>query len=191
VGRIATASDEALYTITKFALGQARARTNTRRPPGIARSYLLAQLHQIAADALYMVSLVYISSAVQLFSPAALLALLEQSRVNNARVNVTGMLLYKEGSFIQLIEGEDRAVEDLFRTIEMDSRHRGVIRLLKRTIRQRHFADWSMGYSNLKDPELHDVPGFSEFSHLDLDGPTLLAEPNQALKLLSIFKRNA
>jgi hypothetical protein len=125
-----------------------------------------------------MVSLVYISSAVQLFSPAALLALLEQSRVNNARVEVTGMLLYKEGSFIQLIEGEDCAVEDLFRIISLDPRHR-------------HFADWSMGYSNLKDPALQEVPGFSEFADLDLDSPTLLAQPNQALKLLSIFKRNA
>ena len=138
-----------------------------------------------------MVSLVYISSAVQLFSPAALLALLEQSRVNNARVEVTGMLLYKEGSFIQLIEGEECAVEELFRIISLDPRHRGVIRLLKRTIQQRHFADWSMGYSNLKDPALQDVPGFSEFADLDLDSPTLLAQPNQALKLLSIFKRNA
>ncbi len=137
-----------------------------------------------------MVSLVYISSAVQLFSAAELVALLEKSRTHNDRLGLTGMLLYKDGNFIQVLEGEDDAVECRMSIIAADPRHRGIIRLLKRTIEQRHFVGWSMGYANLKDVELRDVPGFSEFADVALDADSFVSKPNQAVKLLHIFKRN-
>ena len=49
-----------------------------------------------------MLSLVYVSSALREFSKSELVELLEKSRKKNTRLGLTGMLLYKEGNFIQL-----------------------------------------------------------------------------------------
>jgi len=51
-------------------------------------------------------SLVYVSSAVTFFSSAELVTLLEKSRANNTRLGISGLLLYKDGNTMQLLEGE-------------------------------------------------------------------------------------
>ena len=53
---------------------------------------------------------VYASSAVQLFAPEELRALLETSRRNNAARGVSGMLLYKDGNFLKVLGGREAAV---------------------------------------------------------------------------------
>ncbi len=62
-----------------------------------------------------MLSLIYVSSSTRAFSDADLVALLEQSQEKNARLDITGMLLYKDGNFMQVLEGPDDAVRQLFR----------------------------------------------------------------------------
>lgn len=57
-----------------------------------------------------MFGLVYVSSAVVPFSKAELLSLLTKSRENNSKVGLTGLLIYKDGSFMQVLEGEETAV---------------------------------------------------------------------------------
>jgi hypothetical protein len=135
-----------------------------------------------------MLSLVYCSSATNAFSEADLVALLSQSRENNARLDITGMLLYKDGNFIQVLEGPDDAVRQLFNTISADYRHRGVIKLLERPVEERHFADWSMAFRNLTDPGLRDIPGYSEFLNEPLDSPAFRTDPNHARRLLELFR---
>jgi hypothetical protein len=54
-----------------------------------------------------MLSLVYASSAKQLFSEEDLTALLQQSRDNNTRLGLSGLLLYKDGNFMQVLERPD------------------------------------------------------------------------------------
>jgi Sensors of blue-light using FAD len=64
-----------------------------------------------------LTTIVYVSSAVQLFSPEALLDLLERARENNGRLGITGMLLYKERNFMQALEGPDQTLSDLYSKI--------------------------------------------------------------------------
>lgn len=137
-----------------------------------------------------MLSLIYVSSSTRAFSDADLVALLEQSREKNARLDVTGMLLYKDGNFIQALEGPDDAVRQLFQTICLDGRHRGVIRLIERQIEQREFADWTMAFRNLNDPALRNIPAYSEFLNESLDSETFRATPSRALRLLHVFRSN-
>lgn len=137
-----------------------------------------------------MVSLVYVSSATRHFSAEDLVALLKQSREKNARLDITGILLYKDGNFMQVLEGPDEAVRQLFSTIAADDRHTGVIRLLERPLDQRQFADWSMAFRNLNDPALREVPGYSEFMNEPLTSPTFRTDPNQVRRLLEIFREN-
>lgn len=137
-----------------------------------------------------MLSLVYVSSAVAEFSKDDLVALLHQSRANNERLGITGLLLYKDGNFIQMLEGPEEAVRSLFRTVSADPRHDGVIRLLEQQVAEQRFPDWSMGFRDLGDPALRELPGYSEFLNEPLDANRFQADPNRAVRLLEIFRQN-
>lgn len=90
--------------------------------------------------------LVYLSSAQGDISAAVIEKILEASRRNNARADVTGLLLLHDGCFFQALEGPGEEVDRIFGIIEADARHVGVIILECSTTTERAFADWSMGF---------------------------------------------
>src|ERR1700761_2224564 len=110
-----------------------------------------------------MFSLVYISSAVKLFSDEQLRELLEQSRIKNLRLEITGMLLYKEGSFMQALEGARENVLEVMRSIRVDPRHESLVILLEQEHPQRHFPDWSMGFRKYNPDDEILLPGYTDF----------------------------
>jgi hypothetical protein len=136
-----------------------------------------------------MLSLVYVSSARQLFSEEDLKALLEQSRDNNARLGLTGMLLYKDGNFMQALEGPDDALTELYAKIESDRRHRGILQLLRQELQEREFPLWSMGFKNLNDVNLHQTPGYSTLLNESLKSASFQTDPTRAQKLLGMFRK--
>ena len=136
-----------------------------------------------------LVSLIYDSSSVTPFSEAELLRLLIGSRAKNTKLSVTGLLLYKQGEFMQVLEGEKQIVEKLFSLIEADPRHRGCTELRWEFIKQRSFPDWSMGFRNLDHhAALHQMAGYSEFMNVPLTSTTFAENPSRAHKLLTMFK---
>lgn len=109
-----------------------------------------------------MYQLVYISAACVEFDDEALEQLLSGARENNAILGVSGMLLFHEGSFIQVLEGPQTVVEALFEKIEQDPRHEHTEVLFRGDTDEACFEDWSMGY--VRTPKLTDVPeGFHPF----------------------------
>jgi hypothetical protein len=116
--------------------------------------------------------LVYVSSATRLFSKQELNSLLSEARAKNSAKGITGLLLYSEGNFIQLLEGEREVIETLYKTIEADPRHKNVIKVLEGELSQRNFSEWSMGYRSISSEEHRHAEGL-----LDL-------KDDQVLKLL-------
>jgi hypothetical protein len=90
--------------------------------------------------------LIYISSAKGGYRQVELDEILERSRINNSSRGLTGMLLFHDGCFFQVLEGEAEAIERTFATISADTRHGGVIVLESRDVTERAFPQWSMGY---------------------------------------------
>ena len=135
-----------------------------------------------------MISLIYVSSAVVPFSPEELRTLLETSRQNNALPGVTGMLLYKDGNFMQAMEGDEATIRQLHRKIRHNPRHDGPITLLEKPIEQRQFSEWSMGFKNLSATSVHGVPGYSDFLDVPLTSADFATNPSYAQKLLLTFK---
>jgi hypothetical protein len=133
--------------------------------------------------------LVYVSSAVVPFSSAELADLLGRSRANNARLDVTGMLLYKDGNLMQVLEGEEATVRALYATIAGDPRHKGLLILMQGPLEARLFADWSMAFHDLDGAEARGLPGYSEFLNTPLTAAAFAADPSRAQKLLLGFKR--
>jgi hypothetical protein len=72
------------------------------------------------------------------------------------------MLLYDDGSFLQVLEGPRQAVETLFEKIKADRRHEQIVLLSSREIEEREFSDWQMGFVRLDRLE-HRPPGYSNF----------------------------
>ena len=77
---------------------------------------------------------------------AAVAGLLAVSKRNNARVGVTGALLFNGGSFAQVLEGSRAAVETTFERIQRDPRHSDVAVLQCEPVEARGFPNWSMGF---------------------------------------------
>jgi hypothetical protein len=135
-----------------------------------------------------MFSLTYVSSALEPFSPRELRDLLERCNQNNRRRDVTGMLLYKDGNFMQVLEGEQSVVLAVHEVIVRDPRHRGLITLLRGESPGRQFSDWSMGFKDL-GADLDNPDGYSEFLNMALTGDEFKSDPSKAQKLLLTFKK--
>jgi hypothetical protein len=90
---------------------------------------------------------------------------------------------------MQALEGEQEAVQALFRRIQVDSRHRNVTVLIKFAIPDRYFADWSMGFANIDRFETEDRTGFSPFLEKSFDDRTFVDAPHQAVRLLQRFRK--
>jgi hypothetical protein len=155
-------------------------------------SLLDSQAHSFhtARLRIIMYYLLYASSASRPFSEAELLELLAKARENNARLDITGMLLYKDGNFMQALEGEESAVKALYEKISRDPRHKGVLSFIQGRTAERQFPDWSMAYRNLNDPEALNTPGYSEFLSSQLTGDEFAVDPTRCQKLLLTFKEN-
>lgn len=132
---------------------------------------------------------VYVSSAVSLMRPEELLALLDRCRTNNAKLGLTGMLLHKDGNFMQVLEGPELRVKALLEKIHLDPRHRGVIQLLEGSSEARQFAEWSMGFRDLNSPEVRSAPGYNEFMNLSLTADSFGSDPTACQRLLQSFRK--
>jgi hypothetical protein len=92
--------------------------------------------------------IVYMSTARPKMTSDQLDALLAESRVRNAKTDITGILLYGDGNIVQAIEGEPSAVEHLFESIQNDPRHTDVTRIIDLTVDRRDFPDWRMAFAH-------------------------------------------
>ncbi|MFN3237826.1 MAG: BLUF domain-containing protein [Pseudomonadales bacterium] len=133
-----------------------------------------------------MFSLTYASSATRPYSEAELAEILRVSRANNARLGVTGLLLYHDGNVMQVLEGEEKNVRQIYDKILRDERHAGCLLLLEEEIEERAFPDWHMGLRTINDSELRSLEGFSEAMEVDQD---LNISRRTTQLLLENFKR--
>ena len=135
-----------------------------------------------------LTQLAYISRSMRLMDTATLAELLEQARDINEIEDITGMLLYKDGSFVQVLEGRAENVGKIYQRIEQDSRHSNVKMLYRHNIEQRDFPDWSMGFQNLNNPDFEPPTGFSAFMNPDYSLDDFLDNPTRAKQLMLFFR---
>lgn len=135
-----------------------------------------------------LTALVYISFATKNLSETELTEILQKARENNQKLDVTGMLLYRNGFFIQVLEGEDKVVMPLYEKIKQDARHRSILMIHKGGIRQRSFQDWSMGFQFIENKDLAGLDGFSDFLDKPFTGEFFKQNPSSAQILLFSFK---
>lgn len=114
-----------------------------------------------------LVRLMYASRAAKPLDGEELAQILRQSRTNNARSGVTGLLCTSGGLFIQVLEGGRAAVNTLYNRLAADPRHTEVTLLAYEEISERRFAGWAMGQVNLGRLNPAVLLKYSESATLD------------------------
>jgi hypothetical protein len=133
-------------------------------------------------------TLVYVSVATNPMNEEELHSLLEECRTNNEKHNITGMLLYRDGYFIQALEGEEEIVTELYNNIAADPRHERCLTVYRNRITDRAFGEWAMGFNRLDKVDPNALPGFSDFLTQPFDVEFLTQNPSRARILLESFK---
>jgi hypothetical protein len=110
---------------------------------------------------MHLSRLLYVSGASRALSDSDLEAILRTSRANNGKLGVTGMLLWADGAFIQVLEGASTAVAALVDRIRRDDRHKNVMVIIEEEADRRVFGAWEMGFKKLDPERRHDQTLFA------------------------------
>jgi len=89
-----------------------------------------------------------------------LTTILVKSRENNLKKNITGMLLYAKGVFMQVLEGAEDVVNEIYEKIILDERHKNMIKLAIGTEDERIFSEWSMGFLALDPGKMTELESY-------------------------------
>ncbi len=123
-----------------------------------------------------LISVIYASRSTEHFHEHEIPDLLKQARLSNARHELTGMLLYIGGSFLQVLEGRPEMVEAVFGTILLDKRHTQLKLIAREAIAERAYEGWTMCHKTLDPVEAGELIGEAEYfisdgwvTHLDAD----------------------
>ncbi|RYY06218.1 MAG: BLUF domain-containing protein [Sphingobacteriaceae bacterium] len=121
--------------------------------------------------------LIYLSTASIYFNPDTLEDMLTEFRALNAAEEITGVLLYNYGQFLQFIEGSNKAINKLIKKIEKDKRHHSLVILETGPLTERVFPDWSMSYRDISHVMINNNEGYADALTLQLFTPLQLAHP--------------
>ncbi len=129
----------------------------------------------------------YVSRADRQVDSITINRILEKAVDYNGKNNITGLLLFRGGVFLQLLEGDKQNVENLLKKIENDPRHSDIIRIFSLEKNERLFPDWAMGFHEISDLDIKMINEFLSWNKLisaakDLDN-------NIILHMLSRFKK--
>ena len=111
-----------------------------------------------------MIQLIYVSTASRRINKDDLQTILLTSMKHNSEKNITGLLLYDQGTFCQALEGERQDVHALFSNILEDDRHTNIIKIYDDEIKTRDFSSWSMNCINLDHYNKKKINGYKDFS---------------------------
>jgi hypothetical protein len=130
-----------------------------------------------------MKNTIYLSTALNLLNDEQLIDILNSSRENNLIRNVTGVLLYSDGTFIQVLEGDNGDVDAIFSKIEADRRHKNIFTLSNASINERNLPDWSMGFSTFKADKVTELKGYLK----SIDGLSSKNDTSAATVIIKTF----
>lgn len=133
-------------------------------------------------------SIVYVSSAVWLLSEAELLAILQDARHDNNLHEITGVLLYNDGTFFQYIEGPADNLQKIYTKIRQSRQHRGIIELSTEEVDVRRFPEWYMGFFQ---PSKDEILRLSNRNWWNASAHLTPNDKPEGIELLEVFCQNA
>lgn len=133
-----------------------------------------------------MYYLIYISAAESGVGEVEMHDILTEAIRNNETYNVTGLLVYDDGIFIQMLEGEKADVEFIYEKIKTDEGHFDVRILSKGPSIRRYFPDWRMALEVTHEKTFRQLNAFENLTEASdfLQG---LTDDHIGIRLLRYF----
>ncbi len=133
----------------------------------------------------------YVSTACDCLKFENIREILDSSNKNNEVNGVTGILVYCNKHFFQILEGDKDTILELFETISIDCRHDNVIKIQEGQIDQRQFGNWSMAFKSynkeLKHLDNFNTEQFYSYIRNLLDQSKVDQKNDVSLKVLADF----
>jgi FAD-dependent sensor of blue light len=133
-----------------------------------------------------LIHCIYASTAESIFQESDIPALLEHARSANAAGALTGMLLYIEGGFFQVLEGDGAVVDEVYGRIKRDPRHSKVTLIIREPIAVRDFSEWTMGFCTVDPLQAGQLIGENDF--FKSASCVTQLDSGRAKKLLAAFR---
>ncbi|MCC5863366.1 MAG: BLUF domain-containing protein [Gammaproteobacteria bacterium] len=135
--------------------------------------------------------LIYTSFARERMLPESLFELLRKARTANSRSQISGVLFYHDGCFLQCLEGPTTSVNSLLHSIQRDGRHQSVTLLYDDPqARGRLFRQWAMGFFHMNAIEEISPPGLLSNSDTVEELFSGAASTDPAAQLIAHFWRS-
>jgi len=128
-------------------------------------------------------AITYVSTAKKELSSTEIDDLLTTSKKNNNKKSITGVLLYKDGNFLQLIEGKKTEILTLFETIIKDERHTNIIKIFGKEKDSKPFDGYHVDFVTNKKLQYSDTLSEYLFPLETLDEKS----KNVVMSILRIF----
>jgi hypothetical protein len=130
----------------------------------------------------------YVSTEIGDLGSAGMVELLTEARRINTSRDITGLLLHRERSFYQVLEGAEDVVRQTFDSIEKDQRHTAIDVLFEGEVDEREFPDWQMGFLNLDGVEVGTLQGYSDFLSREDNAKDFLENLSRGKRLALMFR---
>ncbi len=131
--------------------------------------------------------LLYFSRASGETTQPILPEILEQARRNNPRLGLSGMLIYEDHHFMQVLEGPEQSVNEIFETIRADDRHTDVFTIYSYPIAERQFDGWAMAHFEFQPGDKELRSSFIEIEKCASQGIDSISE--KARKFVTTFEK--
>ncbi len=116
--------------------------------------------------------IIYLSSGLNDLTSSDVKEILVKAKDNNRAKNITGVLLYLDKNFIQVLEGEKEDIIKLYQKISLDHRHKNVIKVIEGNIASRQFDKWDMGFIEIDSDDLKDLSEYKDFNFKNIFSKT-------------------
>lgn len=130
----------------------------------------------------------YVSTETGDLDSAGMVELLTEARRNNTSRDITGLLLHRDRSFYQVLEGAEDVVRQTFDSIEKDERHTAIDVLFEGEVDEREFPDWQMGFLNLDGVDIETLQGYSDFLSREDNAKDFLENLSRGKRLALMFR---
>jgi hypothetical protein len=129
--------------------------------------------------------LIYSSAATGEMGRGDLEQMLEESRLRNAKQDITGVLVFVDGVFLQVLEGARDDVEDLMESIRRDPRHRDIKVFHEEEVDRRAFPTWRMAYLSPRAADVSAWAGLEGATSIESVLATLRGDPDRVPRVLT------
>ncbi len=132
--------------------------------------------------------LTYVSNRKSNCTEAEIEKILVACKKNNPGLGITGVLLYSDSKFIQLVEGEAKVITTLYDKIKLDNRHSNCMMISYSPIAEKSFPSWHMGARKIAAKEVDFKTDITK-EDKDIFNSLLSGKEENGVKVLNLLKK--